>query len=492
MLKPSTLILFFSLLCCSFGWAQTVEWSNQQKLKSKTNYTRIIGENASGLYVLRGKSGELNRDVVIEKYKHNLAQDATRDIDQQSNSFIEKVFLQEDGLLWVATKRNDSVPKIDVYASKMNNQLVPLGNNKLLAQIESSTFKSNTEIYFQPSMNKSHYALMYFTDGSDRNSCVLNLHGYNEALSQDYTRTFTIPYPTSDIVVTGFECDNEGNAYLLVDYPKANDRKKKDKQQREFYLYAYYKQLDKTLEYEIHQDSTYINDIGLAINNGNQTVHVAGFYALANDKTVEGTFMYSVDAASTLLKNKSYEPLNKSFTNRVITTMLNETGNQLTELYLRKLIPRSDGGITLVAEKYYETRQTYTYYQNGFPQTASRITYNYDEILVFSKSATGKTQFNELIKKSQSSMNDAGYYSSFVLLNTPDKLAFVYNSNVNEDGDIMMSSLNPLGQIETKILIKSMSYYVQLMPAESKQIGATSTVISTLKDRRFTLMKLTL
>ncbi len=492
MLKPSTLILFFSLLYCSLGVAQTVEWSNQQKLKSKTSYTRIIGENAAGLFVLRGKSGELNRDVVIEKYKNNLALDLSREIDQPTNSYIEKVLIQDDGLLWVATKRNDSVPKIDVYAWKMNTLLAPSGANKSLAQIESAQFKSNNSIYFQSSVNKSHFALIYFTDGADRNSCVLNLHGYNQSLNQDYVRTFPIPYSTSDIMVTAFECDNEGNAYLLVDYPKASDRKKKDRQLREYYLYAYYKQLDKTLEYEIHQDSTYINDIGLTINNGNQTVHVAGFYSLANDRATEGTFMFSIDATSTLLKNKSYEPLNKSFTTKVISTMLNETGSRLTDLYLRKLIPRSDGGITIIAEKYYETRQTYTYYQNGFPQTASRIAYNYDEIVVLSKSANGKTQFNELVKKNQSTMNDAGYYSSFVLLNTPDKLSFVYSSDVSQDGDIMISSINPLGQIETKILIKSMSYYVQLMPAESKQINSNSIIISTLKDRRFTLMKLTL
>lgn len=491
MVKPSTLILFFSLLCGTTSWAQLVEWSNQQKLKTKTSYTRVIGENASGIFVLRGKSSELTKDVVIEKYKSNLAQDATRDIEQPYGSSIERVLLGDEGLTWVLTKRNDSLPKIDVYAWRMNNSLVPVGTDKSLAQIEASLFKNNTQLYFQSSVNKSNYAMMYFTDGADRNSCVLNLHGYDETLNQTYMRTFNIPFPSADIIVTGFECDNDGNAYLLVDYPKASDRKKKDKQLREFYVYAYYKQLDKTLEYEIHQDSTFINDIGMAINNANQTIHVGGFYSFANDRTVAGTFMYTIDVASTLLKHKSYEVLNPAFTTKVISTMLNETGNQITDIYLRKLIPRSDGGITLIAEKYYETRQTYTYYQNGFPQTASRITYNYDEILVFSKSATGKTQFNEVVKKNQSSMNDAGYYSSFILLNTPGKIAFIYNSNVNEDGDVMISSINPLGQIETKILVKSMSYYVQLMPAESKQISYNSTLISTLKDKRFTLMKLT-
>jgi hypothetical protein len=171
--------------------------------------------------------------------------------------------------------------------------------------------------------------------------------------------------------------------------------------------------------------------------------------------------------------------------------MLNETGLTLTDLYIRKLIARSDGGCIIVAEKYYETRQTYTYYANGFPQTSSRTSYNYDEIIVLSKNNEGQTQFSDFIKKKQVSTNDGGYYSSFVLMNTKDKLAFAYNADTGEESDVLLSTINPIGQLDTKILIKALSYYVSLIPSESKQIDSNSSLICTLKDRRFTLMKLT-
>jgi hypothetical protein len=67
MVKQLILLLIFTVLCTSNAQSQIVEWSNQQKLKSKTNFTRIIGENATGLYLIRGKNGELNRDIIIEK-----------------------------------------------------------------------------------------------------------------------------------------------------------------------------------------------------------------------------------------------------------------------------------------------------------------------------------------------------------------------------------------------------------------------------------------
>lgn len=492
MVNQSTRILFLLFLCIipQLMHAQIVEWSNQQKLKSKTNYTRIIGENPGGLYLARAKSSDFNRDVILEKYKSNLALEKSSELDMPPGSFIERFLLQDDGIAVISSRKNDSLPKIDVSYLKVNSALQP-GQSKLLTRIDAQIFKNNTTIYFQSSVNKSNHAMMYFTAGTEKNSSVLHLHGFDESFNPTYSKSFNIQFAADDVVTSGFECDNEGNAHLLIDYPRTGERSRKEKDKRDFFLYSYYKSLDKTLEYKIDQDSVFINDIGLAVNNYTKGVCVAGFYSEENNNKVAGSFVYRIDAASTLLQSKYYEPLSKAFTTKIISTMLNETGNSLTDLYIRKIIPRSDGGCSIIAEKYYESRQTYTYYANGFPQTASRVTYNFDEIIVLSKNAEGRTQFQDFIKKSQASMNDGGYYSSFVLLNTNDKLSFIYNSDVSSDGDVMVSSINPLGQIDTKILIKAMSYYVVLMPAESKQINVNSSLICTLKDRRFTLMKLT-
>ncbi|MES2781104.1 MAG: hypothetical protein V4651_14520 [Bacteroidota bacterium] len=471
--------------------AQIVEWSNQQKVKSKTSYTRIIGQNASGIYVMRAKNNEFTRDLIIEKYKGNLALENTIELDQPTNSFIEKVLLQDDGILVIASQRNDSLNKIDVYAWKVNASLQAGKQRKLLAQIDESTFRNNSEIQIQPSANKEYTAMLYYNEGSEKNSAVMHLQGFDATLNPVYNKTVNVKFSPQDIIISGFDCDNDGNAFVLVDYPQEGAKKRRDKEVRDFFLYGYYKSMDKTLEYLIEKDSSFINDIGLVVNNYKKTICVAGLYSDDNSNKVVGSFAYSIDANTTLLQYKNYDPLNPNFTARIISTMLNETGNNLTDLYIRKLIPRSDGGCVIVAEKYYETRQTYTYYANGFPQTSSRTAYNFDEIIVIAKNGDGQNQFTDFIKKKQNSTNDAGYYSSFVLLNANDKLAFAYNADTNEESDVLISTINPLGQMDTKILIKALSYYVSLIPTESKQIGSNSSLICTLKDRRFTLMKLT-
>jgi hypothetical protein len=492
MYYKSTLIAFvlFLLVCPTYLRGQTVEWSNQQKLKTKTNYTRILGENASGYFLMRSKNPELTREILIEKYRTNLALENSVDLEQPVNSFIEKILIQDDGLLVFASKRNDSLPKIDIFYWKLNNQLIKQGPPKTLVQIDAGLFKNNNTVYIESSNDKKSNCLFYCTDGLERSTAVLNMVGFDASTSVTYTKTFSVPVSAEVITTTKFACDNNGNAYLLVHYPFTSSVRN-HKNPINHFLYAYFKTMDKTLEYTIKKDSTFITDLDLVLNNTTNQATVAGFYNYENNTNVSGTFMYTINIESSLMQTQSYEPFRSSFVNKVLTGMLSQGAKQLSDLKLRKLIARSDGGITFIAEKVYETRQTYTYYANGFPQTASRITFNYDEVIVLSNNAAGKTEFNEYIKKSQSSLNDGGYYSSFVILNTNDKLSFVYNSNASEEGDVMITTINPLGQLETRILIKSLSYYVQLMPAESKQINNASSLICTLKDRRFTLMKLT-
>ena len=107
------------------------------------------------------------------------------------------------------------------------------------------------------------------------------------------------------------------------------------------------------------------------------------------------------------------------------------------------------------------------------------------------KNADGSTRFNNFVKKTQSSINDGGYYSSFVVMLSNDKIGIVYNQDVVNEGDVMLATISDKGELDYKVLIKSMSYFVTVMPPESRQVSAKSAIIPTSKDRRFCLMRVT-
>jgi hypothetical protein len=163
----------------------------------------------------------------------------------------------------------------------------------------------------------------------------------------------------------------------------------------------------------------------------------------------------------------------------------------LNDIYIRKIIPRSDGGIFLISEKYFITRQSYTYYVNGFPQTNTRVVYNYNDVLLLSIKADGSLEIGDVINKEQQSVSDGGYYSSITYFINNDAIHTIYNADVNQEGDVLMNKFNVKGKSENKILVKAINASVLIIPTDCKQISANSLLACTIRDKRFTLMRIT-
>jgi hypothetical protein len=179
------------------------------------------------------------------------------------------------------------------------------------------------------------------------------------------------------------------------------------------------------------------------------------------------------------------------FLNKLSSAKIEKFNPDLNDFYIRKIVPRSDGGLIVLAEKFFQTRQTYTYYVNNFPQTSTRIVYNFDETAIYSINPDGKIQFNEVIKKHQSSVGDGGYFSSIISIPTLDYIQVLYNNEGNEQTDITLYSMNYEGISQNKIVVKSSNTNAAIIPTEYKQISANSGIICAIRDKRFTLMRIT-
>lgn len=484
-------LLYFVLMMSGFAsTGQTVEWSNQQKLKSKINYTQVLGENSSGVFIARSKNSEFRDDLTIEKYKNNLAIEVSKEMTQPDASRIERAIVVESGLLEFASAKNAGTGKIDLLLTPFDNSLTPNSPLTLLS-VDAGLIAQDRRFMIRSSGDKKYFTVMYITYANDKSKSILNVHGYDASYLQKYSRRFSLGFAPDDVNLLNMECDNKGNVFALVNFPK-DAKKTKDRDPRSYFLYAYYPENDNMLEYDIARDSVFINEIALVVNNYSKTINIAGFYSNKNDNRSIGHLFYKLDIPSTEMQVKRFDNFDISFVSRVAGSMKNENDLSLSDLKIRKLVANSDGGCTIISEKYYETRQSYTYTVNGFPQTSYRTIYNYDEIVLLARKGDGTIRFRDFVKKSHSSMSDGGYYSSFVTILNNEKISLVYNYDVSTDSDIMLVTLNNQGILDTKVLIKSMSYYVTIMPPESKQVTANSAIITTLKDRRFCLMRLTL
>ena len=486
-------IFFFLFLCLTIqGRAQVIEWSNQQKVKSKTYYSQVLGQNNAGIFLLRSRTNDFSKELTIERYKPNLTLEITRDLPVSNGIYLEKMMLRESGLIMFTSKKNYEQDKIEIIYYLLDDNFNVTGSGVLL-QVSSGLFKEEPEFYVRVSADRKFFSIAFISlNGTDKYTSMINTYGFNDQLVQTFKKEYVLSYDVDDIYISGVETDNLGSTHMLIDYPKNVIRRSKEKELRTFFLYSFLPAEQKPLTQEIGKDSLYIYDLALAVNNYHKSICVAGFYSKEKeDNKISGHFQYVLNMQTAALSTSAFEDFDKYFVAKVAGSMQNENAANITDLHIKRIIPRSDGGCLIVGEKYYESRQMYTYFVNGIPQTQSRMVFNYDEVIFISKNADGTTQFRDFIKKKQSSVGDAGYYSSFVLLNANDRISFIYNNDTGEESDVMISTVNPKGEMNTRILIKALSYYVSIMPPESKQVSSNAVIISTLKDKRFSLLRIT-
>ncbi len=470
--------------------AQNVEWGNPQKIKQKNLYTQIIGESPSGIYLLRCKDNDFAADVIIEKYKQNLSLETSTPLPLTINGLVERVLLVDNALFIFISARNTNTGKVDILVQKLDDNLKVSGLPFVICTIEKGRFIEKRKIQIKTNAEKTKVAIMYFTLGNDKNSSTLNLYCYNNQLQQIYGKQFNLAYRQQSVFITAFDVNNGGDIFLLIDYPK-DPEKDESADPRKFFLYGYYQNNDKILEYQLDNDTIFIEELGMAVNNFNQSITVVGFYSQNKAKDINGYFFKRFGFNTRQQELNYISAIDGSVIQKLTATRLERGRQDLNDYYIRKLIPRSDGGIFLIAEKFYQTKQTYTYYVNNFPQTATRVVYNYDEVGLISLNKDGEIHFTELIKKRQNSVGDGGYLSSVVPVITTDFIYILYNSDLDKESDIMMNYTNYQGKSDGKILIKSNNFDAAIIPGEFKQITANAALFSTIRDKQFTLMRVT-
>jgi hypothetical protein len=481
--------VFLFVIQVFFCSGQTVEWGNPQKIKQKNLYSQIVGETPAGIFVLRCKNNDFSSEVILEKYKLNLTLDQSMPAPISINGTIERVLLVNGELQIFISARNTQTNAIDILVQKVDANLKAVGLPNVICTFPASSMLDKRKIQIKTSADKKKVLMMFLTKGASVGECKLNLYAYNESIQQIFGKQFTLNVQADDVFITNFETDNEGNAFVLIDFPMTNGSKLADN--REFFLYAYYPAEDKMLAYPIGNENLFIEELALTLNNFNHTVSVMGFYSEGNNSVVNGFFMERFNINTKATEEKYASVIDMESLKSVTGAKLERKNPDFKNYYIRKLIPRSDGGVFMVAEKFTKVEQHFNYYQNNIPQDGVRITYNFDDVVLFSVNKDGSIHFGDMIRKRQGSVGDGGYLSGVFTMTTQDNIFLMYNSELDKDGNIMVHTVNYEGKTDERIAVKSTNFSVALIPSECKQTGASSMLGGTIKDKQFTLMRIT-
>jgi hypothetical protein len=484
---PLLLILLSIFAVSAAVKAQSMEWSNSRKLKGNAVFTKIIGENENGIFLMRYKNRFFNRSIYIEKYRSQLGFNFSRLIPLKKSRLIW-VELNDEGLLLFSSEFDKSTKKNELRVQYFDFNLLPKTRSMVLEKAEPTEGYDRGDFRVVISSNKEKI-LTYFTEKTAQETRRIHLQVFDKSLKSIAKRQFETAVSYDLYQLTDMNLDNEGNAFVLLkERPKYSRKVADDFVSHK--LYVWEKADDKIRSYQLNDTDRHLQQLVISIDRGNNQLNVNGFYGNESGNRFSGIFFFRMSILNTDSFSIFHTELGREIKTELIGEKFASEKMDLNDFNHLKAIPMSHGGITIIAERSSMSYEEDIIYINGVPQNTSRNIYNYDDVLILSMNQNGEMIWHRVINKNQSSLNDGGYYSSIAISNTNDLLHIVFNDKMRSNGNVMQYTINSDGYMENKILIKSDREFISIIPIEARQVSSNKLLIPVTRDKKFALLKL--
>lgn len=297
-----------------------------------------------------------------------------------------------------------------------------------------------------------------------------------------------LPYPNNRTEIYKADISSKGNIFLLLKrYFKRNPTNPNE------YSFIFLKFITRdsvTLEVPIENPGYFLTDLNFLLDR-DENVQLAGFYSNRRANEIGGLIFMRIEGVSMYLSVPYQIPFPEDLKRRYLTQTQIQKNRELKDIYLNKLIMRSDGGLILSAERFYLTTSGF---RDIYGFWYMRKIYHYEDILVFSISPQGVLEWSQIIPKYQA--NESPDELSFVLMAGVDALYFFYRTSTKGIGaNVYYTVVTKEGQVQPpKPLIpdfRSMDYFYR---GKSRQVTNDLGIIAYLQARGnvFHLLKIAL
>lgn len=393
-----------------------VVWS-EDRTSSKISATELIGRDSSGFYIYRQNHPD-DAFLQLDHYQYSDYQ-RTSSVEialptvGKKSTRLEKIFWLDDHFLLFTSYYDKDNDQNRAFASLLNKEGETIKSMFEVDRIDNVTSKKNTGHFaFQLSPDSNYVMAFHNTPFRAEENANFSVKLYDAALNHLWQKKFKMPYADSDFEVVTALIDNIENVYMVCRlYGQGVFRASEMTANKKYTLFHYNHRGRKLTEYEINVDNKWIQSARFQMLN-DSTLLAGGFYSGTGKGNIAGTFYVRFNMRSGKLVNHGFENLPR---NTVIDITYNDDlmFGGLASFELRKMLPRQDGSMILVAEKSYTTTSTYF-----DPYTGQRLVnyyYHDDDVLLVSMSATGKMEWTAIIPKNQTTSNEEGSYSSIAV-----------------------------------------------------------------------------
>ncbi len=460
--------------------SQHIIWAKKNNLDKKSSFTKVVGQNKNGVYVLKHKSNVIKKSFIIEHFDKNLSL-IKNVVIKIPNAQLEKIMISKNQILYV-TKRFEKNGDYSVLMNGLDSNF-NLAISNVLYTVNTNSKYSNIKIFnhlientqmvmvFESNNQQTDINYFYFKEGQlvKKNKISINQEFKNIYIGQGLI-------------------NNIGNIFMVYTY--SEDFKSTKSDDFKHRILSIDIQANVFKEQLINNSRTYISNCHLVSNDSMNQVSVVGFFGETNDEENKGYLVIKQNGLNLNLISTDFIHFNKNIIENIVGRKAEQKGEQISRFYIRKVIPKQDGGLIIVGEKFYTTTQNEVFYINGIPQSTYAKIYNYEEVLVLNLNNQSQVNWFDILHKTQSSVNDGGIYNGIIIVVNDNDFSFLYNDRLSANSDIIQVKYDDFGLQNKKILLRNDQFYALILPNESKQVNGNSLVIPIIQNRENTYIKL--
>ncbi|MCS6818950.1 MAG: hypothetical protein NZ522_03295, partial [Chitinophagales bacterium] len=373
----------------------------------------------------------------------------------------------------------------------LSSHFIENGRPVLLDSIIDRPDFVNVNLRVKQSLNQQYTVFYYPYFKGDKLESIQFLC-VDRALQKLYSRKLLLNRPDTEMETAKIAIDNNGNTYAVF----LNNKEKHYRHAQEtFTVYKILNGVEDAYETQLKVDRNLFGEFYFETDNVNNSVVLAGFFDddnPSNEPAAQGFFYTVMDADSGTIRKLHYHSFDPAFIQE-LTGKLNQEPRLYT-FAIKKTILRYDGGIAIIAESLIKDIRE-TMFNSQFSPTFNsiqRINYfQFNDIIVFSLSPQGQAEWKAILRKKQSSEEDNGIYSSFLLMNERSKLRFLYIDEITTAASLREYVLASDGKVSSSLIMNQEAKDVMLLPKAGKQVSPNEAVIPSYLRNQLRLVKIT-
>ncbi len=443
-MKNRFLAILLSILLVSFNsTAQKVkvDWGKPEMSNLKESTVNgVIGTTTDAYYLFKVKVGGLftSTKSFIEKCNNAHEVVFSKEIDFEVPFLKDEVdyegtVLTNSNIIVFGSRYDKKQDKNSLYACTYSLDGKKEEQWKEVDDIDAKRKRNSGGFTIQIAENKARVLIMHDEPYAKNENEKFNYKVIDTDLKTVWEKMVTMPFKDKNFHVSTYKIDNDANVVMLASVTR-DGKNIKGVPNYTYKIIQYDYKKDEFTKMDLSLGKLFISEITFRLDDKNKII-AAGFFSKTIGDYISGAFYLRIDRAKLEIESSGHKEFSKDFLSVYLSDRKIRKGREVYGYDLDHLVLKADGGAILVAEQYYvHVVTTTTRGPNGVTTTTTTYYYYYNDIIAVNINPDASIKWIKRIPKAQYSVNDGGYFSSYVFGVKDDKMYFAFNDNIKNFG----------------------------------------------------------